>query len=202
MVEKAKNKARLSTRFPVHYPDHIAKIADAEFMKSVRDYSDKIGKLYQELSAVRMPAAKHELPKKRGEEPLIADAPGFGLPDPHTGSMCWPVLLDGATTTIRRRKLADEFLGILSWDEDIETFLALAKDDKARRKRLRREARRHERKARGRKALDEFFRTVEEADRDEDQPAMPLDPEPYFVKKPTRELNPKKEEPPRNPRRR
>jgi hypothetical protein len=35
-------------------------------MKAIRDYWDKTEDLYKELSAVRMPAAKHELPKKRG----------------------------------------------------------------------------------------------------------------------------------------
>jgi hypothetical protein len=85
IVEKAKNKARLATRFPVYYADHVAKIADPKFMKLIRDFWRKTEELYNELSAVRMPAAKHELPKKRGEEALIADAPGIGLPDPLQG---------------------------------------------------------------------------------------------------------------------
>ena len=37
-------------------------------MKLVRDFWRKTEELYNELSAVRMPAAKHELPNKRGEE--------------------------------------------------------------------------------------------------------------------------------------
>jgi hypothetical protein len=80
IVDKAKNKARLATQFPAHYPEHVAKIADPEFMKSVRAYMDKTEDLFRELSAVRMPAAKHELPGKKG---LIADAPGIAARPAH-----------------------------------------------------------------------------------------------------------------------
>jgi hypothetical protein len=108
-VDKAKDKARLATRFPAYYAGHVAKIADPQFMKAIRDYWDKTEDLYKELSAVRMPAAKHELPKKRGEEVLLADAPGMGLPDPYAGSINWQVLLDDKQTTISLRNLADKF---------------------------------------------------------------------------------------------
>jgi hypothetical protein len=135
---KAKNKARLATRFPVYYPDHVAKIADAEFIKSVRAYWDKTQELYEELSAVRMPAAKHELPKKRGEEALLADGPGMGVPNRLTGSISWEVVLGDKKKTIMRRDLADKFLDILSWHEDVETAYAFALEQKARVKRLRR----------------------------------------------------------------
>jgi hypothetical protein len=115
-----------------------------------------------------MPAAKHELPNRKGREALIADAPGMGLPDPYAGSISWQVLLDETQTTISRRSLADKFFGILGWHEDIETAVQLAKEAKARRKRLRREARRHagnpplepER-------LDQFFRTEKEVKYDQ-----------------------------------
>jgi hypothetical protein len=143
IIEKAKNKARLATRLPVYYPDHVAKIADSEFMKSVRAYWDQTEELYRELSAVRMPAAKHELPKKRGEEALLADAPGMGLPNRLTGSICWEILLGDKKTTIMRRDLADKFFGILSWHEDVETAYAFALEQKARiRRRRRRRGRR------------------------------------------------------------
>jgi hypothetical protein len=98
-----------------------------------------------------------------------------------------------------RRDLADKFLGILSWHEDIETAVDLAKEAKARKKRLRREARRLARKAAKKDALDKFFRTEVEAKYDE-QPAIPREPQPYFVKEPA----PKpleKEVPPRNDKR-
>jgi hypothetical protein len=49
-------------------------------MKSVRVYSDEIEELYNGLSAVRMPAAKHELPRKRGEEVLSRTGPEWGSP--------------------------------------------------------------------------------------------------------------------------
>jgi hypothetical protein len=106
IVDKAKNKARLATRFPVYYPEHVAKIADFKFMKSVRAYCNTTDQLYEELSAVRMPAAKHELPKKHAQEALIADAPGIGLPDPLMASIRWQVLLGEKQTTIMRRNLA------------------------------------------------------------------------------------------------
>ena len=120
-MDKAKDKARLATRFPAYYAGHVAKIADPQFMKAIRDYWDKTEDLYKELSAVRMPAAKHELPKKRGEEVLLADAPGIGLPDPYAGSINWQVLLDDKQTTISLRNLADKFFDALGWHEDIET---------------------------------------------------------------------------------
>jgi hypothetical protein len=167
IVEKANDKARLATRFPVFYPDHVAKIADPDFMKSVRAYRDEINVLYDELSAVRMPAAKHELPKTPGGEALIADAPGIGLPDKATGSICWSVLVGDRQLTIVRRDLADKFLGLLGWHEDIETALLLAKEAKDRRKTSRAEARR----AIKGECLDRFFRTTAEAARDE-QPML------------------------------
>lgn len=163
---KAKDKAHLATRFPVFYPDHVAKIADPDFMNSVHGYRDKIEALYDELSAVRMPAAKHELPKKPGGKALIADAPGIGLPDKVTGSICWPVLLHDQQVTIRRRDLADKFLDLLGWHEDIETALILAKEAKARRN-----ASPDARRAIRGEPLDRFFRTTAEAARDE-QPML------------------------------
>jgi hypothetical protein len=165
IVDRTKSKARLATRYPVYYPEHVAKIADAEFIKSVRAYKDKTDELFGELSAVRMPAAKHEL---RGKDGLIADAPGTGLPDRLTGTICWQILLGDKQTTIRRRDLADKFFGILGWHEDVETALVLAKEAKVRRKRLSRGAKSDAGKAaRHAGNLDQFFRTPEEAARDE-----------------------------------
>jgi hypothetical protein len=171
LTDKAKDKARLATRFPVYYPGHVAKIADPSFMKSVRAYWDKTDRLFGELSSVRMPAAKHELPKKRGEEALIADAPGMGLPDKLTGSIRWQVLLGEQQTTIVRRDLADKFFGILGWHEDIETALLLANEAKARRKPSRAAVRETGDSVRQGERLDRFFRTKSEAARDE-QPML------------------------------
>jgi hypothetical protein len=163
LAAKAKDKTRRATRFPVYYPDHVAKIADSDFMKSLRAYWDKTDVLFGELSSVRMPAAKHELPKRRGQEALIADAPGMGLPDKATGSIRWHVLLGERQTTIVRRDLADKFFDILGWHEDIETALLLANEAKARRKTSRAADRDSDR---GGERLDEFFRTKSEAARD------------------------------------
>lgn len=164
IVDKAKDKARLATQFPAHYPEHVAKIADPEFMKSIRAYKDKTEELFRELSAVRMPAAKHEVP---GGKKLIADGPGMGLPNRLTGSICWPVLLGDKQTTIMRRDLADKFFGLFGWHEDVETALVLANEAKARRKRLSRGARSHAGKCAQPEHLDQFFRTPEEVARDE-----------------------------------
>jgi hypothetical protein len=163
IVDKAKNKTRYATQSPAQYPEHVAKIADQEFIKSVRDYKDKTEELFRELIAVRMPAAKHELPGKA----LIADAPGIGLPDCLTGSICWPVLLGDKQTVIRRRDLANKFFGLFGW-EDVETALVLAKEAKARRKRLSRGVKSYTGKApHEAENLDQFFRTPEEVARDE-----------------------------------
>jgi hypothetical protein len=127
--------------------------------------------LYAELSSVRMPAAKHELPKKFGEQAMIADGPGLGLPDKLTGSICWHVLIDGKQTTITRRDLADKFFGLVGWHEDIETALLLAKEAKARRKRSSATAEcainDPVRKGEG---IDRFFRTKAEVAHDERPP--------------------------------
>jgi hypothetical protein len=175
VIAEAKERAKHVDQLPVYYPDHVAKIVDAEFMRSVREYHAKIRDLWQDLSAVRIAAAKHELPGMKG---LLAAAPGISLPSPYTGSMCWQVLVGNKKEkrTIERRDLADRFLGILGWHGDVETAFALAKADKARRKRLRQEARRHAAKTGAKEPLDEFFRTGQEEDFD--------DKEPYFVKQP------------------
>lgn len=135
ITDSAKNKARLVKASPVYYPDHVAKVSDTAFMKSVRDYWDKTEELFRQLTAVRMPAAKHEVPGK-GE--MLAEAPGIGLVDRLTGSICWRVLLGDAETTIMRRDLSNNFLEILSWHEDVETAYGLANEQQTRRKRLRR----------------------------------------------------------------
>ena len=192
IIGEAKERAKHVEELPVYYPDHVAKAVDPGFMKWVRAYHANIRDLWQELSAVRMPAAKHQLPGIQG---MLAAAPGISLPSPYTGSMCWQVLVGNKREkrTIERRDLADRFLGIFGWHEDVETAYALAKADKARRKRLRQEARRHAAKTGAREPLDEFFRTGKEEDFD--------DKEPYFVKKPTYASG-KKEAPPQEGRRR
>lgn len=167
---EARDKARLATRFPVYYPDHVARIADPEFMKSVRSYCDETEELWRRLSAVRMPAAKHELPKKFGQNPLIADAPGIGVPDRATGSILWEVLRDDKQTTILRRDLADEFFRIWGWHEDIEAALLLANEAKSRRERLARLASKPAGSPPGTKQADRFFRTESEVTND----AQPL----------------------------
>jgi hypothetical protein len=168
ITDDAKRGARLAENAPVYYPNHVAKVGDAAFMKSVRDYRDKTKDLFRELSAVRMPAAKHEVPGKKG---VLAEAPGIGLVNPCTGSIRWQVLVGEEKSTIERRDLADKFLGILGWHEDIETALSLAKEAKARRKRLRRETRRRAARKPRAEPLDEFFRTEKEA-KDDEKPVV------------------------------
>jgi hypothetical protein len=135
IIDEAKHRARLVESAPVYHPDHVAKVGDAAFMKSVRDYKDKTEDLFRELSAVRMPAAKHEVPGKKG---VLAEALGIGLINPRTGSICWQVIVGKEKSTIERRDLADKFFGILSWHEDVETAYGLAKEQKTRGKRLQR----------------------------------------------------------------
>jgi hypothetical protein len=175
VIAEAKESAKHVRQLPVYYPDHVAKIVDSDFMRSVRAYYANMRDLWQELGAVRIAAAKHELPGKPG---VPAPAPGISLPSQYTGSMCWQVLVGNKQEkrTIERRDLADRFLGILGWHEDVETAFTLAKADKARRRRLRQEASRRAAKLGAQDLLDEFFRTGREEDFD--------DKEPYFVKKP------------------
>jgi hypothetical protein len=182
IVDEAKERARHIEIGGADYPEHIAKVGDAVFMQSIKDYQETTKDLWLELSAVRMPAAKHQLP---GKDKLPAQMPGLGLPSPYTGSIHWKVLVgkDRQQREIGRRELADRFFGLYSWYEDAETALGLAKENTARRKRLQREARRLAIKSGKDGLADEFFRTAKEANYDDDHPALPTDPEPYFVKK-------------------
>jgi hypothetical protein len=42
IIGEAKERAKHVEQLPVYYPDHVAKIVDAEFMRSVRAYHAKI----------------------------------------------------------------------------------------------------------------------------------------------------------------
>ena len=50
---------------PVYYPEHIAKVGERAFMKSVREYKDKTEGLFRELRAIRMPRPSMEVPIRR-----------------------------------------------------------------------------------------------------------------------------------------
>jgi hypothetical protein len=58
-VDKAKDKARLATRLPAYYAGQVAKIADPQFMKAIRDYRDKTEDLYKELSSTSAAPPSH-----------------------------------------------------------------------------------------------------------------------------------------------
>ena len=145
ITESIKQKARYIKLAPVFYLDHVAKVGDNDFMTAIRNYKTQTEDLFREVEAIRMPLAKHEM---AGKERLFAEAPGFGGVNKLTGSMYWQIVLSENTVTIiERRELADQFMGILSWHEEEEAALALAKTHKKRVSRRRRRHQREEKEA-------------------------------------------------------
>ena len=95
-------------------------------MNLIRKYKEETEPLFRKVEAIRIPLAKHEI---AGKEKLLAEAPGLGGVNKMTGSMYWRIVLsEREVTIIERRTLADRFLNVLSWFEEEEAALLLAKE--------------------------------------------------------------------------
>jgi hypothetical protein len=106
-----REKARHVKAAPVFYYEHIAKIGDQKFIKSIRDYRQSIKELFRDVEAIRIPLAKHEIAGSKNHK-LFAEAPGYGRVNQLSGSMYWHVVFaDGALGIIDRHSLADRFFG-------------------------------------------------------------------------------------------
>jgi hypothetical protein len=109
--EEAQEKAKHVKLAPVFYYEHVARVGDEKFIKSIRDYRESIKQLFRDVEAIRMPLAKHEIAGTKGPK-FMAEAPGYGRVDTFTGSMYWQIVLtDGTVDVINRHSLADRFFG-------------------------------------------------------------------------------------------
>ena len=50
---------------PICYADHVARIGDEKFIKSLKDYRESVKLLFRDVEAVRIPLAKHEIAGKK-----------------------------------------------------------------------------------------------------------------------------------------
>jgi hypothetical protein len=92
------------------YSHHISKIADANFVASIKDYYEKTDGYFSFIEELRMNLAKHEIPKKRG---MVAEMPGYARIDIVKGTLYWQFIgTDGGLQKLDRREAANFFLGI------------------------------------------------------------------------------------------
>jgi hypothetical protein len=127
ITDGVKQNARFVKIAPVFYLDHVARVADAAFINSIRDYRDATDELFRDVEAIRMSLAKHEI-AGTNKEKLIAEAPGYGRVSYFTGSMYWQIVLtDNTVTVVERRRLANKFLN-LNEEDDIEADATVETD--------------------------------------------------------------------------
>ncbi len=108
---EAQEKAKHVKLASVFYHEHVARVGDEKFVKSLRHYRDSIKELFRDVEAIRMPLAKHEIAGAKDEQ-FMAEAPGYGRVDVVTGSMYWQIVLaDSTVDIINRHSLADRFFG-------------------------------------------------------------------------------------------
>jgi hypothetical protein len=65
---------------------HISKIADTDFVASIKAYYDKTDGWFGFIEELRMNLAKHEVPKARG---MVAEMPGYAPIDLARGTLYW-----------------------------------------------------------------------------------------------------------------
>jgi hypothetical protein len=114
----AEGRHKFVQKVPRFYLHQLAKISDADFVASVKDYLAKTEDLFTSISHVRMMLAKHEVMGARG---FAAEAPGYGRMSYFTGSMYWQYTLrDNTVDVVERRSLANTFLEIDEAGEEAE----------------------------------------------------------------------------------
>jgi hypothetical protein len=98
------------------YSHHISKIADADFVASIKAYYDKTDGWFGFIEELRMNLAKHEVPKARG---MIAEMPGYARMDQVTGTLYWQFIdTQGGLQKLDRREAANFLLDIKLPDYD------------------------------------------------------------------------------------
>jgi hypothetical protein len=93
------------------YSEHISRIADVDFVASIKAYHDRTDGYFDWIEGLRMNLAKHEVQgKKRG---MVAEAPGYARIDMVRGTLYWQFIgTDGGLEKLDRREAANLFLGI------------------------------------------------------------------------------------------
>jgi hypothetical protein len=105
------------------YSHHISKIADADFVASIKAYYDKTDGWFGFIEELRMNLAKHEVPKKRG---MVAEMPGYARMGLVTGTLYWQFIdAQGGLQKLDRREAANFFLDIQvpDYDDDRDELL-------------------------------------------------------------------------------
>jgi hypothetical protein len=98
------------------YSHHISKIADTDFVASVKAYYDKTDGWFCFIEELRMNLAKHEVPKARG---MVAEMPGYARIDLVRGTLYWQFIdTQGGLQKLDRREAAKFFLDIKVPDYD------------------------------------------------------------------------------------
>jgi hypothetical protein len=86
-------------------------IEDDNYVERIRKAVDQSERLFRRIESLRMPLAKHEVPKEKGS---FAWAPNCGGIDKSNGSIYWHVeLRENEADVISRRSLADECRGLI-----------------------------------------------------------------------------------------
>jgi hypothetical protein len=98
------------------YSHHISKIADVDFVASIKAYYDKTDGWFGFIEELRMNLAKHEVPKARG---MVAEMPGYARIDLVRGTLYWQFIdTQGGLQKLDRREAANFFLDIEIPDYD------------------------------------------------------------------------------------
>lgn len=98
------------------YSHHISKIADTDFVASIKAYYNKTDGWFGFIEELRMNLAKHEVPKARG---MVAEMPGYARIDLVRGTLYWQFIdTQGGLQKLDRREAANFFLDIKVPDYD------------------------------------------------------------------------------------
>jgi hypothetical protein len=98
------------------YSHHISKIADTDFVASIKAYYDKTDGWFGFIEELRMNLAKHEVPKARG---MVDEMPGYARIDLVRGTLYWQFIdTQGGLQKLDRREAANFFLDIEVPDYD------------------------------------------------------------------------------------
>jgi hypothetical protein len=98
------------------YSHHISRIADTNFVASIKAYYDKTDGWFGLIEELRMNLAKHEVPKARG---MVAEMPGYARIDLVRGTLYWQFIdTQSGLQKLDRRDAANFFLDIKVPDYD------------------------------------------------------------------------------------